>query len=214
MMGQADLAELADDIKSRGLLESIELYGDLIIDGRNRYQACKIAGVQPHFMPLGAPNDAEALAHIISKNLKRRHLDASQRSMVGARIENLRQGRPRADSKDANLRDLPLEQPNDARPAPPISRAAAAEMVNVSERSINSAKRVIEHGAPEVVQAVESGDLPVSVAAIIAEQSLEEQKAFVTAPKPARKKKASQHREDKKRNPLLHVPDGLADFQG
>jgi ParB-like chromosome segregation protein Spo0J len=190
MMGQAELVELAEDIKARGLLESIEVYSDLIIDGRNRYKACKIVGVAPHFMPLGAPNDEEALAYIISKNLKRRHLDESQRAMVAARVANLQHGGDRKPDQAANL---PLEPM-----PPPVTQAAAAEMVNVSERSVRSAKKVIEQGEPEVAMAVDKGELSIAAAELIAERPPEQQREILETPKPARKKKVRLLREEKK----------------
>jgi hypothetical protein len=48
-----------------------------------------------------------------------RYVSDAQRGMIAARIENMPQGRP---EKDANLHDIP------------VSRAQAAEMINVSTR--------------------------------------------------------------------------------
>jgi ParB-like chromosome segregation protein Spo0J len=42
-----ELNLLARDIKTRGQLEPIIVYKGLILDGRNRYRACQIAGVKP-----------------------------------------------------------------------------------------------------------------------------------------------------------------------
>ena len=39
-----DLKELAEDIKKNGLGERISLLDGRILDGRNRYNACKMAG--------------------------------------------------------------------------------------------------------------------------------------------------------------------------
>jgi ParB-like chromosome segregation protein Spo0J len=46
----AELAELAADIKANGLRHPIVCTKDeLILDGRTRLKACKIAGVEPFF---------------------------------------------------------------------------------------------------------------------------------------------------------------------
>ena len=51
----------------------------------------------------------------------------------------------------------------------------AAKMLNVSERSIKTAKQVQKSGVPELVKAVEEGSVSVSAAAVIAKQSPEKQ---------------------------------------
>jgi ParB-like chromosome segregation protein Spo0J len=49
-----ELTELARDIKERGELEPIILYKGVILDGRNRYRACQIAGVKPRIKEFDA----------------------------------------------------------------------------------------------------------------------------------------------------------------
>lgn len=49
--------------------------------------------------------------------------------------------------------NLPLEN---------VTQTDAAELLNVSDRSVRSGRRVREHGAPELIQAVESGEVPRS----------------------------------------------------
>ena len=73
-----ELNVLAEDIRLNGLRNPIVLYQGMILDGRNRYLACKIAGVKPRFVQWSG--SGSPLQWVISENLVRRHLTASQRS--------------------------------------------------------------------------------------------------------------------------------------
>ena len=154
LMDEAALAELAADIKAESQREPIHLWQDQIIDGRNRYRACRIAGVEPIFKKIEFPGgDQEALAYVLSRNLKRRHLSVTQRSDVARRLANMRQGE-RTD----------LAQPSDPRPKV-VSQAEAAKMLEVSPRSVGDAKVVHERGSPELIAAVEAGQTSLRKAA-------------------------------------------------
>ena len=61
------------------------------------------------------------------------------------------------------------------------SQAEAAEKMSVSRRSLNSAKKVLSAGIPELVEAVEAGELPLFRAASIAQKSKAEQRARAEA---------------------------------
>ncbi len=78
LMKDKDVEALAVDIKANGLREPITLYQGAILEGRHRYQACAMAGVEPRFEDFTG-DDAAALAFVISKNLHRRHLTAKQK---------------------------------------------------------------------------------------------------------------------------------------
>jgi hypothetical protein len=82
MLSEDELADLADDIAANGLLEPIVLDQDgLLIDGRNRLAACRLAGVEPRFVQLAHPDPA---GYIISLNLTRRHMTQTQRAVIAA----------------------------------------------------------------------------------------------------------------------------------
>lgn len=93
--------------------------------------------------------DDDPLGFVVSLNLHRRHLDESQRAMVAARIANLNDGQ-RADHAQAASNEAPVTQ------------SRSAEMLNVSRSAVQRAKQVITEGAPELVQAVERGEVTVS----------------------------------------------------
>lgn len=61
---------------------------------------------------------------------------------------------------------------------PPVTVAKAAEMLNVSPRSVKNAIAVRDHGIPELDAAVKAGTIAVSAAAEIAKAPAEEQAAI------------------------------------
>lgn len=85
MMSPEQHNSLVASIKSHGLLHPIVLYEGKIVDGRNRFAACRDAGVEPHYTELPAGTDV--LAYVVGTNLVRRHLSESQRALAAARIE-------------------------------------------------------------------------------------------------------------------------------
>jgi ParB family chromosome partitioning protein len=196
MLADDSLKELAADIKANGLQEPILTYHGQILDGRNRLRACQLAGVEPAFQKASVATDEEALALVMSLNLHRRHLNESQRAMVGARVapfyeaaaaERQRiaadatnakrcQETPKPSNKDALVANLPQAPKPEPAPRAPVAREQAAAAVNVSGRSVQSAKTVLDSAVPEVVKAVEAGKLAVSAAAKVVNMDHEDQK--------------------------------------
>ena len=144
-LNEERLAELAEDIREHGLLDKIDLYEGKILDGRGRYRACRMAGVEPEFEVF---TGADPLAYVASRNQHRRDLDPSQRAMVAAKIANFKVG------ANQHSEGVPL--------------GTASKLMNVSVRSVARAKEVLAHGGSELVAAVESGDLTVAAAAALA----------------------------------------------
>jgi ParB-like chromosome segregation protein Spo0J len=159
-MPPAEFDALVADITANGLREPIHIMGDSVVDGRHRYRACLQAGVEPQFVVVPDRTDLNAL--VISLNLRRRHLDESQRAMVAARLAN-----------------LPLGSNQHAQICAP-SQDSAAEMLNVSRRTVQHARAVLEHGAPELATAVDSGVIAVSSAAALSRLTADAQQAVLS----------------------------------
>ena len=175
---------LREDIRQNGVREPIVFLDGAILDGRNRYQCARHLGVPYPRREFGSdPLDgADPLAFVISLNLTRRHLTESQRAMVAQKLENMQHGQRADRARDANLHvSLPLS--DQAKPVPPVTRADAARMLNVSERTVATARKVQDEAPPEVARAVEAGHLSVSLAAKVADLP-DEAKAEVAAAPP------------------------------
>jgi hypothetical protein len=83
MMSEEELDDLAADIKANGLRQPIVVDQDgVLIDGRNRLEACKRAGVEPEETVL---DGQDPVAFILSSNIYRRNLNKGQAAMVIAK---------------------------------------------------------------------------------------------------------------------------------
>src|SRR5262249_37177203 len=82
---------LMADIQPSGLCDAVWLYEGQILDGRNGYRACQCLGRDCATRVYTGDNP---LGFVISMNVRRRHLDESQRAMIAARLANMPQGRP------------------------------------------------------------------------------------------------------------------------
>src|SRR5262245_43902827 len=65
---------LVANIKGNGLREAIVLHEGKILDGRNRYNACREAGIIPTFRVFDRIKEGSPEAFVILKNVQRRHL--------------------------------------------------------------------------------------------------------------------------------------------
>jgi hypothetical protein len=94
LMEGEEFDALVADIKANGLREAIVLYDGMILDGRNRYHACRAAKAEPRFEKHFSEHHSadEALALIISKNIHRRHLKPETKNKILAELVAARPG--------------------------------------------------------------------------------------------------------------------------
>jgi ParB-like chromosome segregation protein Spo0J len=152
LLSKSKLIELAEEIGGpRGLIEPIELYRGQILDGRNRYLACRIANVEPRFKDYTGD---DPWGHSMSKNLVRRHLCDGWRAIQAARWANVN-GWGEREEDYASLRSGEKE----------VTQAEAAQFWHVSLRLVSSAARVLKSGDAELISKVERGTLTASAAA-------------------------------------------------
>lgn len=156
MMGKIETDELAADIQANGLRSDIILLDGKILDGRNRYNACRIARVEPRFREFNG--DGDPIDYIVSVNVKRRHLTASQKALVVAKILDLPRGNPKLKSSK-----IPTN-PKSAQNAELRTVAQAAKDVDVSPRTVGQAKQVLHEAPKETVEKVERGEKSVATA--------------------------------------------------
>jgi Domain of unknown function (DUF4326)/ParB-like nuclease domain len=160
MMDEAKLAELADDIRKNGQLVPVWLYEGKILDGRNRWAACKIAGVQPKTKEYTGD---EPTAFAVSLNDRRRHMNKGALAAVAAELEPFfaadakRRQRQHGGTAPGKPKTLPEKVP-EVKKGEGDARKAAAVSVGVNDRYVSDAKKV-KTEAPEVFERLKAGKI-------------------------------------------------------
>ena len=158
MMEDKDIKELADDIRINGLREPITTFGGKVLDGRNRIKACEIANVEPEFVEL--PPDESPARYVWSKNLSRRHLSASQRSIVMFALQEILA--KEAKSRMSRGGTLAVRKGVEIIPHAEQGRTRdiVAKMADVNPRYISEAK-TIQDRSPELAAEVLAGTVTI-----------------------------------------------------
>jgi hypothetical protein len=108
----------------------------MIIDGWHRYRACADLGLPCRVEPLSCD---DAVAFVLSKNLHRRQLTASQRSAAVVMAHQWKPAHREAAEKEGCT-------------SATLSNEKLAETANVGERIISHTKRAVEAGLGEAVR--------------------------------------------------------------
>lgn len=155
-----DKQSLIDSIKENGFDKDfpVLIFEDKILDGWNRYLACKELGVNPYTKQFVGDRQS-ALDYSIRANLDRRHLSSSQRAMMAVRANELVEA---IRNKVVKLSRTKKE----ARPENPKERTTDAiigKTFGVSSEQIRKAKIVSEEN-PQEVKKILNGETSVNKA--------------------------------------------------
>jgi hypothetical protein len=151
MLAPGGLQALAADIKQHGLKTPILLHEGKILDGRNRYDACQIAGVEPRYESYNGTTPAE---DVFSWNIQRRHLTTTQRACVGVREKQrlMAEAKQRMAVRSVNFDGGKGE-----------ARTLAAAKVGVSAGYITEAEHILDAG-PALFSQMERGEITLQEA--------------------------------------------------
>jgi hypothetical protein len=142
-MEEEEIEKLAADIRDNCMKVPIILDDrGRVIDGRNRLRACKLLNrrfleTQTYY----GEGDA-IVGFVVSQNLYRRHLTQSQRADVAAKLAGGPHGGDRSKAQICAL-----------------TQAEAAKQMTVSERSVQNARFVHQHGVGALQSALAQGDM-------------------------------------------------------
>jgi hypothetical protein len=175
-MTDEELQDLAEDLKAKGLLHDIILYEGKILDGRNRYIACPMAGVEPRFTEWDGKGSP--LQSVISENLVRRHLTSSQKAVIAHDLLPLLEKEAKERTRLSPGRGKKVFQSWNTFSGNGAASKIAARIAHTNHNYVHAIK-TIHNEAPELVEKIRSGVLSVPDATRLARLTRAERKGIL-----------------------------------
>ena len=227
---------LERSILAEGCRDSLVVWGDLLIDGHNRYGIC-----QKHGLPFNTIQATQFKTmddvHLwmIDQHLGRRSVSDFQRGVLALRKREIIATRRAAaaaavNAAKAEAGEQSAEAPWEGETDPVVAQALAsvakvpdealdtrealARAARLSAGQVKMIETIQEKAAPEVVAAVKAGELSLNAAAVVATLPEEEQQAVAAEGADALKQAAKRVRDAKKKpkaeNPAADESAGSA----
>jgi hypothetical protein len=200
---------LERSILTEGCRDALVLWGDVLVDGHNRYAIC-----QKHGLPFQTVQNTrfqsieDVHLWMIDQHLGRRSISDFVRGVLALRKKDIvteRRARTASASSataDADASTSSAASSDDTSvppPAPLNSREAIAKAARISSTQVQMIEKIQKQAAPEVVAAVKSGTISINAAAAVASLPAEEQVAAANAGKDELKLAAKRAREAKRK---------------
>jgi len=137
-MKDSELFQLINDIRENGQREPVVIFDGQILDGWHRYQACQVAGVE--LKTVNLEKGVDPVSWVLSRNLHRRHLEASQRA---AAVVACREWKPIGRPQENRTPGVHLNET--------VTNKEMAEEAHVSTTTIKNAKTAHKAGLGDKV---------------------------------------------------------------
>jgi transcriptional regulator with XRE-family HTH domain len=192
-------AALERSLLAEGCRDALVLWGEVLIDGHNRYDICS-----RHNIPFRTVQNTsfqsidDVMLWMIDNHLARRSVSDFQRGVLALRKKEIVTARAAAEPKPEKKADDAASDAAAAPASPPWNtREDIAKAARVSSNTISQIERIQKAAAPALVDAVRAGTISINAAANVASLPPEVQIAAVAGGRKQLQEAARQVREQK-----------------
>jgi transposase-like protein len=193
---------LERSLLAEGCRDALVLWGDLLVDGHNRYAICQKHGIEFQTRQNTTFKSMEDVhLWMIENHLGRRSVSDFQRGVLALRKKEIllartppegsappdvgsadaasSEGSPPWDEDAPGADGAPRLPPNISWTPPVPSRQALARAARISSNTLGQIEKIQKDAAPELVRAVKEGAISINAAAAVASLPAERQAAAV-----------------------------------
>ncbi|MES2027238.1 MAG: hypothetical protein V4448_16940 [Pseudomonadota bacterium] len=190
-------AALERSLLTEGCRDALVLWGDLLIDGHNRYGICKKHGITFNTVQNEAFKSMDDVhLWMIDNHLGRRSVSDFQRGVLALRKKEILSTRV-AQAKESSAASESADAVTQPSEEPALTRDVIARAARVSSVTLGQIEKIQKTATPELVNAVKTGLVSINAAATISSLPSEQQKEAVAGGKKELRQVARQVREAK-----------------
>jgi hypothetical protein len=184
---------LERSLLTEGCRDALVLWGEILIDGHNRYAIC-----QKHSLPFQTKqvdrfqNIEDVMLWMIDNHLGRRSVTSFQRGVLALKKKEIVSARRK---QNADSKTPVSESESIPDPVAVDTRDEIAKVAGISKPAITQIEKIRKAATPELVDAVRAGTISINAAATIASLPNEQQVAAVAGGKKELQQAARQVRE-------------------
>jgi hypothetical protein len=191
---------LERSLLAEGCRDALVLWGNVLVDGHNRYGICRKHGLpfqtvqNPRFQSV-----EDVHLWMIDQHLGRRSISDFQRGVLALRKREIVAERRVRDSAVEPATPAEAHAPVVASPQSLQTREDIAKAARLSSSQVVLIEKIQKQGAPELVAAVKAGVVSINAAAAVATLPAEQQAAAAAAGADELKQAAKRVREARRR---------------
>lgn len=191
---------LERSILAEGCRDALVLWGEVLVDGHNRYAICQKHGIAFNTMQSTRfANIEDVMLWLIDNHLGRRSVTDFQRGMLALRKKEIVAGRNSAKENQVAESNNSGNETSDM-PTASQSREELAKAAGISSNTVTQIEKIRRAATPELVEAVRAGTISINAAATVATLPPEQQVTAVTGGRKELQLAAKQVREMKSAN--------------
>lgn len=182
---------LERSILAEGCRDALVLWGDVLVDGHNRYAICRKHGIPFNTVQSQLFKSIDDVhLWMIEQHLGRRSLSDFQRGVLALRKKEIVSAHNKPPASEVST-------PESATPEPKVSREAVAKEARISSNTVSQIEKIQKSAAPELIAAVKAGTVSINAAATVASLPVAEQVAAAAGGKKELQQAARQVRQAK-----------------
>ena len=156
-----EYAGLEESILAEGCRDALITWGDVLIDGHNRYEICTKHGIPFDTIEMDFPTRDDVIVWIIKNQFGRRNLPAYERARLALRLKPVIAERANANKMAGLKQNVSVCQKSDERID---TKKELATVAGVSHDTIAKVEKIEAKAPPEVKEQLRTGAMSINQA--------------------------------------------------